>query len=40
MNRIKEAFEVLGTYLGLLWILAFDLDEIVELDKRHAGGLI
>lgn len=40
MNRIKEAFEILAAYLGLLWILAFDLDEITELVKRHVGGWI
>jgi len=40
LNRIKKAIEIPAAYLGLLWILTFDLDEIIEYFKERAGGLI
>jgi hypothetical protein len=39
-TTLKEAFEILGACLGLLWILATSLDEIGEWLEEHAGGLI
>jgi hypothetical protein len=38
--KIKEAFEILGAYLGLMWILATSLDELSEWLEQHMGGLI
>lgn len=40
LKRIKNALANLGVALGLLWILAFDLDEIIEFFKERAGGWI
>jgi hypothetical protein len=40
MNRIREALEVLGADLGSIWILLFNLDELGEWFKQHAGGWI
>jgi hypothetical protein len=37
MKRIRKPLEVLGADLGLLWILAFDLDETADWLKQHAG---